>query len=155
MDDHNCRYGYFTTHTRTWFLKRVSNRKFLVSKAVNAGAKASEDTVSLRECFLYFGYLAKVKDGEGDLVIYEKRIGKKLVSQRKAELIRKAILTVNQTKGKWKADPAPRRNPSRSNKRKSVETTDSGSSFDLEEEDMGGYRMQLCEGDDVQVNVDK
>lgn len=80
----------------------------------------------MRECFLYSGYLAKVKDGEGDSVIYEKRIGDKLASQRKAELIRKAILTVNQTKGKWKADPAPRRNPSRSNKRKRKDSSDSG-----------------------------
>lgn len=126
MDDHRCRYGYFTTYMRTWFLKRVSDRKFLVSKAIHAGAKASEDTVSLRKCFLYFGYLAKVKDGEGDSVIYEKRIGDKLVSQRKAELIRKTILTANQTKGKWKADPAPRRNPSRSNKRKRKNSSDSG-----------------------------
>ena len=97
-----------------------------MSKAIHADAKASEDTGSLRECFLYSGYLAKVKDGEGDSVIYEKRIGDKLASQRKAELIRKAILTVNQTKGKWKADLAPRRNPSRSNKRKRKDSSDSG-----------------------------
>ena len=149
VTDHNCHYGYFTTYTGTWFFKRVSDRKFLVSSTIHAGAKATEDTVSLRDCFLYFGYLAKVQDGEGDSAIYEKRIEDKLVSQRKAELIRKAILTVDQTKGKWKADPAPRRNPSWSQKRKRVETPDSGSSFDLEEEDMGGDSMQLCEGDDA------
>lgn len=129
MDDHHCRYGYFTTYTRKWFIKRVSDRKFLVSSTIHADAK--------------------VKDGEGDSAVYEKRIGDKLVSQRKAELVRKAILTVDQTKGKWKVDPAPRRNPSRSQKRKRVETPDSGSSFDLEEEDMGGDSMQLCGGDDA------
>lgn len=90
-----------------------------------------------------------MKDGEEDSTIYEKRIGKKLASQRKAKLIRKAILTVDQTKGKWKADPAPRRNPSRAQKRKRLETPDSGSSFDSDEEDQGGDSMELCEGDDA------
>lgn len=99
MDDHHCRYGYFTTYTRTWFFKRVSDRNFQVSSIIHADTKATGSSVSLRECFLYFGYLAKVKDGEEDSAIYKKRIGKKLVSPREPKLIRKAILTVEPDQG--------------------------------------------------------
>lgn len=81
MDDYHSRYGFMTTHGRTWFVKRASDNRFLVSKPIKADDKATDDSLSLRECFLFFGHLAREK-GEGEEpMLYKKRIGLKLVSQ--------------------------------------------------------------------------
>lgn len=80
MDDFYCRYGFFTTHDHTWFVNRDSDNHFLVSKAIKANNKATEDALSLRECFLFFGHLAGEKSREEGLALYGKRTGDKLMS---------------------------------------------------------------------------
>lgn len=58
MDNFNCRYGFYTTYNKTWFLCREDSYHFRASKAVPFTNVATPDTVSLRECCLYIGLMA-------------------------------------------------------------------------------------------------
>lgn len=115
MDDFYCRYGFLTTHGRTWFVKRARDNHFLVSKGIKADSKATEDSLSLRECFLFFGHLARVRRGSGKSW---------WVSQCNSRA-HKAMLTLDQTTRKG-ANYFPRPLFNRPGKRIRKDSSDSG-----------------------------
>lgn len=63
------------------------------------GCQSNREYCLVERVFLVLRAPGEVKNGEEDSAIYEKRIGNNLVSQMKTELLSKAILTVDQTKG--------------------------------------------------------
>lgn len=76
MDDHYCRFGFYTTYQQTWFLKRVDDTDFAVSEPISASATSTVSAVSLQECIL--ATAIRATDARGSY--YEVRHGKELVS---------------------------------------------------------------------------
>ncbi|PYH67490.1 uncharacterized protein BO88DRAFT_343977 [Aspergillus vadensis CBS 113365] len=76
MDDHYCRFGFYTTYQQTWFLKRVDDTHFAVSEPISASATSTVSAVSLRECIL--ATAIRATDARGSY--YGVRHGKELVS---------------------------------------------------------------------------
>ncbi|GAQ05000.1 hypothetical protein ALT_2321 [Aspergillus lentulus] len=57
MDDHRCRFGFYSTYERTWFLMRSSSMGFRVSEPIPHNQVASTTKPSVRQCFLYLAAL--------------------------------------------------------------------------------------------------
>ncbi|OJJ77949.1 hypothetical protein ASPBRDRAFT_191213 [Aspergillus brasiliensis CBS 101740] len=77
MDDHFCRFGFYTIYENTWFVKRVDDTHFAVSEAISSSAKSTASDVSLRECLLATAIRAADKKGS----YYGVRYGKKLTEE--------------------------------------------------------------------------
>lgn len=75
MDDFNCRYSFFTTYNRTWFLQRRDDDSFRYAGPVLASTDSSAETVPVRECLLYLAFLTK----DHDDAFYQGRADLKLV----------------------------------------------------------------------------
>ncbi|GIJ87038.1 hypothetical protein Asppvi_005940 [Aspergillus pseudoviridinutans] len=57
MDDHRCRFGFYSTYERTWFVMRASSMTFQVSEPIRHNQAATSTKPSVRQCFLYFAAL--------------------------------------------------------------------------------------------------
>lgn len=76
MDDHFCRYGFFTTYEYTWFVKRVDDTHFAASEPISASTISTSSAASLRECLL----ATVIRVLREDKSYYPVRYGKHLVS---------------------------------------------------------------------------
>lgn len=54
MDDHRCRFGFYPTYERTWFVTRETSTTFKVSEPIWHNQAATSTKPSVRQCFLYF-----------------------------------------------------------------------------------------------------
>ncbi|GIJ87036.1 hypothetical protein Asppvi_005938 [Aspergillus pseudoviridinutans] len=59
MDDHRCRFGFYSTYEKTWFLMRSTSTNFLVSEPVLHHQTATETRPSIRQCFLFLAAVVK------------------------------------------------------------------------------------------------
>ncbi|GKZ35781.1 hypothetical protein AbraIFM66950_006576, partial [Aspergillus brasiliensis] len=78
MDDHFCRYGFFTTYEYTWFVKRVDDTHFAASEPISASTISTSSAASLRECLL----ATAIRVAREDRSYYPVRYGKHLTVRR-------------------------------------------------------------------------
>ncbi|KAF7167503.1 hypothetical protein CNMCM5623_000839 [Aspergillus felis] len=62
MDDHRCRFGFYSTYERTWFVMRSSSLGFRVSDPIPHNQVANSTRPSVRQCFLYLAALVNKPD---------------------------------------------------------------------------------------------